>query len=307
MFNWDLQKDILDEISSICINSQQLVESKDFERGLIILLEKIDYYDKNYILSIFKKLKSWETLNEEEIDDFSFFIYDYKVADLWQEILWKIRNSSINLKFDNSWEIISFSKILSKILKGNWIKRIQSYLWSYAYNVWVILNDYKWLKKVTININSQEKDIYLDNDNLKVDSSNWEEMIISNIRLKINKEWDIIEFLEWDLIWEQLFSQLAAEREAKLQWKRLPTTYEFQAIIKKVWSEEFKRTLPGWFDPKNNLFWDTWEDSYFWTSLDYNENETWIVIMFFKDNNSEAIFKCSLNHNFSVRCIKDHS
>lgn len=306
-----VDKITLDSINSACTNYNDLIRSKEFERVLLIILEKIDYYDKSHILSIFKKLKYWEKLNEKEINDFSFFINDYRVIELWKEILNKLKYVSLNININNSWDLISFSKILSRIFRDNWIRKIQWYIWKFAYNIWTILNDYKWFKNLLININWEEKEIYLENENLKVDSSWWKEENESNIRIKISPDWGIIEYIDWKLAWEQLFTLDSAIRESKKQWKRLPYADqdypEFQEIIKKVWINEFKWRFPWWFDSYIDKFWDIWEDAYYWALSNIDNWDSWLVIIIYKDWEREGIFKNCPSHKFSVRCIIDNN
>lgn len=103
----------------------------------------------------------------------------------------------------------------------------------------------KWTK-VCISCNWILKEIFLENENLKVDSSHWKEVNIdyklnnSIGQLKINPEKDIIEYLEGELAWQQLFTFYSAIRESSKQWKRLPKNEkELISIIDKIWIEGF--------------------------------------------------------------------
>ena len=103
-----------------------------------------------------------------------------------------------------------------------------------------------------------------------MDSTGWDEEIVSLLKVKINHEIGILEFLEWENAWEQLFSWDAASEEANKQWMRLPTWKDFRWIINNLWIWEFKKNFTGCYSPDGNdikhknsaiVLW-TWE-SYF--------------------------------------------
>ena len=91
----------------------------------------------------------------------------------------------------------------------------------------------------------------LEKENFKIDSTNWKVEIMSwwlpfiknQIKVKINPEGDIIEYISWipeDMIWEQLFSFDAAIRETKKIKKELPSTDDIKNIIN-LWDAEWVR------------------------------------------------------------------
>lgn len=142
------------------------------------------------------------------------------------------------------------------------------------------LNSYNWMTKIKILVNWEEREIYLDNENFKVDSSNWQIMTVDKpdwnwfMNIKVNPERDIVEYLEWEYAWQQLFEWIwVVEREAKKIWKRLPFSHdennEFQWIIDNNWEWEFRKTFP-WIYRTNGTFWLVGQHSSFWTASDNN-------------------------------------
>ena len=212
----------LESISSVCTTVEELIKSEDFMRWVTIILEKVKIFNKDYILSLFSKLQNSETLDDEERKDLNSFVSDSKVSILWQEFLSKLRNVSVNVKTNNASELTSFSELLNSVFTEDWFKKVQSYIWEVANITELTLNEYEWMRKLKIEVNWEEKEVYMDEENLKVDSSEWKEKEIGWVKVKINPEWDITEYLEWELAWEQLFTWDAAMRESKKQWKRLP-------------------------------------------------------------------------------------
>ena len=136
------------------------------------------------------------------------------------------------------------------------------------------LNAYEWMFKVKIEVNWEKREIYLDKENFKINSWNWKKKKIWWIKVKINPEWDITEYLDWELVWEQLFTWEAAMRECKKIWKRLPfadyNNPEFQSIIEKIWVSELK-LFPGFRYNDLSNFSGKWVSAYFWSaSTDWN-------------------------------------
>lgn len=97
----------------------------------------------------------------------------------------------------------------------------------------------------------------------------------TNIRInsKINPERDIVEYLEWESAWEQLFTLDAAKRELAKQWKRLPDNGELEAIIEAVWEQELAGKPTGRHHTKG-VFQYTGTDIYFLTDSksDYQDS-----------------------------------
>lgn len=163
--------------------------------------------------------------------------------------------------------------------------------------------DIDWFTKIKIDVRWETKEVYLENENLRVDSSNWEEINIWYIKVKINKEQDIIEYLDWDLIWEQLFTLEAAIREAKKQWKKLPANFnEFQAILDEVWVNEFMKKFPGYISKEWDNFLEIWNNSYFW--LESSEWSNADNMWFTRWTNQPYSCWSNKSKKISVRCIK---
>lgn len=261
----------IDEISSSCTTAKELIKSADFMRWLDIVLSQAKTFNREYIVSLFIKLQNDEVLDEEEKQELTKFVIDDKVSKLWQELLSKLSSVSVNVKTNNLDELWSFSDLLKSIFIEGWYNKVSNYVWEVADIAKLTLNTYEWMQKIQIEVNGETKEIYLDNENLRVDSSKWEVKKIGKHNVKINPEWDITEYLDWPEKWQQLFdNRNAAEREAKKMWKRLPFAHdenkEFQAIIDKVWVEEFMKVFPGYRYPDGSDFWDRGDDASFWSA-----------------------------------------
>jgi len=104
----------IESIKSVCTTAEDLIKSEDFIRWVTIILEKTKAFNKDYILSLFTKLWNNEYLEAEEREDLRSFVSDEKVSRLWQELLSKLINVSVNVnvKIENIKELISFSNLL---------------------------------------------------------------------------------------------------------------------------------------------------------------------------------------------------
>lgn len=169
---------------------------------------------------------------------------------------------------------------------------------------------YEWMTKIRITIKWKEKDIWFDNENLRVDSLNWIQKTIWWVRVKINPEWDITEYIDWPEAWQQLFTYEAAQREAKKLWKRLPFAHdennEFQLIIDKVWDEELMSFFPGYRNHYLSDFWNRGDNAYFWSaSVDWDSVDDFYSMAFFKVESSASRYLGNRSDGLSVRCVKD--
>ena len=294
-----------ESISSVCTTAEELIKSKDFLKWIKIILEKVKYFDedyKKYIYKLFTKLQNSEDLEKVEKEDLKKFMLDPTVSELWQELLSKLKNVSVEVKANNSKELSSFSKLLEEIFSEDWVKKVQSYVWEVANTTELTLNKYDWMKKVSIKIDWKTKILYMDKLNLKVDSSQWEKIEIDLGSEKINPERDITEFLEWNLIWEQLFNLEAAKRELEKQWKRLPDNKELQAIIYEIWVKEIKKLFLGYHE--DSIFYNyKYGGLNFWTAT--NSGSTYNSISLFEGCTDFKVQTAQKLSMFSVCCIKD--
>lgn len=297
----------VESINSVFTTSEELIKSEDFMRWITIILEKVKTFNKDYILSLFTKLQSWEDLDDEERKALKSFVSDSEVSRLWQELLSKLRNASVNVKTNNTDEWIIFSELLNSIFAEDWFKKVQSYVWEVANITELTFNEYEGMKKIKIELNWEEKEIYMDEENLRVDSRQWKEKEIGGVKVKINEEWDITEYLEWELAWEQLFTWDAAMRESKKRWKRLALdNSEFQAIIEKVWVKEFNKLFPGYRDTDWSDFWNRDIYLYLWSASSYDEDEYFAYLIYIgKDDSYATPDFNSKAFGLSVRCFKD--
>jgi hypothetical protein len=168
---------------------------------------------------------------------------------------------------------------------------------------------YAWMRKLQIMVNWETKEIYLDNENLRVDSSGWEVKQIKWHNVKVNPEWDITEYLDWPEVWQQLFyNKSTLEREAKKMWKRLPFAHnenkEFQAIIDIVGIKHFMKIFPGCRYIAGSDFCLRGDIAYFWSaSLDGDRAYSMIF-----NNRWDTRLSRDWNYIslwFSVRLVKD--
>lgn len=151
-----------------------------------------------------------------------------------------------------------------------------------------------WMKKIQIETNWETKEIYLDDQNLRIDSLNWKIIEIDWRNVKINPEWDIIEYTDWPAVGEQLFTIAAAIRESKKLWKIVLNRDETKAVIEAVWIKDFTKVHPGFI---------TYIPKFFRYSLSLVPNN--VLINSFEDvwDNDRAYFLTSTIIDEKVRCI----
>lgn len=289
-------------INSVCTTPAELIKSDDFIKWISIILTKITEFDKKYIMSLFIKLKNWDFLEDIEKKDLESFLNNKIVAELWQKLLWDIKRNSINIEVHDANELFNFSKLLNDIFKENGFKKIKTYILNTLNDTEWILNEYKCFTKLQIEINSEIKEIYLENDNFKVNSSNWKEKKIWWIKVKINPEWDITEYTDGESAWEQLFTWNSAIREVKKQWKKIPNSLEFQAIVTKIWIENFINKSIGFRYKDDSGFWDINRSAYFW--LESAGIELAEAIAIDKNISEFEITQFNKNYGLSIKCIK---
>jgi len=103
----------------------------------------------------------------------------------------------------------------------------------------------------------------LEDENFKIDSANRKEMISPNgIKVKVNPEWDVREYVEGDCVWEQLFTARAALREVKKAGKKLPVSWiVYETIIAKKYKWDYQDFLKGekikfcgWYSSRDKKF-----------------------------------------------------
>lgn len=301
-------------ISSVCKTAEDIIKSEYFIKGLDIILKHVPTFDKNYINSIFEKIRNKQPLDVNEKKNLILFVKNKKVSELWERLLSRMKKNSISINFNSIDDLNSFSDLLKEIFSEDWYRKIVDSIWTVAEIVELTLNRYKWFKRLLIRVNWEKKEIYLENDNLKVDSSTWKITTFKWVKVKINAQKDIIELIEWSAIWEQLFTRDAAVREATNLWKRLPLVHlgnpELQAIIKKVWEKEFMKNFPGSKAPWNWGFFDNNYSVYFRTgSSKFDKGSSKFDnkynFSFDKWSNSSYIYWNDKSNFFSARCVKD--
>jgi len=180
-------------------------------------------------------------------------------------------------------------------------KEVQGHIWEVACIAESTLNAYEWMTKLQIEVNWETKEIYLDNENLRVDSSNWEVKKIRWHNVKVNTEWDIKEYIYWPDAWQQLFNnRKSAQREANKLWKRVPSPQEFKAIIDKIWVEEFLKVFHGYNTDYG--FWKREINAFYWCS---SELENILDMGLFMVNSKESRYLHGRSMDLSVRLVRD--
>jgi len=208
------------------------------------------------------------------------------------------------------WEDILWisDEVEDSIVLEDWGEIIHECVWEFVNKARVALNGYEWMRKIQIEVNWEEKETWLDDENLKVDSSFWLIKEIDWEKVKINEEKDIIEYLEWKYKWNQLFNWYSAIREAKKQWKRLPffskNNREFESIINKIWEEEFVTSYNGFYDRAMNSFFHRGEIVYFLSGSLYDEHQI-CYLDIIRGGNRPNRYWCGKYRWMSVRLVKD--
>lgn len=156
----------------------------------------------------------------------------------------------------------------------------------------------KWKKESIENLPKLEK------ENFRIDSTDWKEIEDPNgVKVKVNPEWDVREYLEWNQKWEQLFTKASAIRETKAAGKTLPSSWTvFKDIIEKKYEWNYQTFLEkenikfsGWRVPYFEEFNDIDDEFYMWC-----EDGSYFHGHYnrcYHDYNDD-------NYGFSVRCIQ---
>lgn len=199
------------------------------------------------------------------------------------------------------------SQIYTWWKRNHWVQQCIDMISS---QVWEKLSLYENCIKVLISLNGEKKEIHLMKDNFSISSEGWEEINISWIIFKVNPENDIIEYTQWDLKWEQLFTWGAANRELSKIWYRLPYAekwkLEFQEIIHTLQDNTiFTQKFPGYVEinRKKNWIRQIWESVFYWcwsVNLSLSSN--------IEFNKTRSDFFYFWNHQwwmYSVRWIKE--
>lgn len=266
-------------------NSKDIFKNPDFMDWVEKALVSSKMFNVEYYLSLFSKLKNEEDLSSTEIKHLKFFI----------------ENEDVKTNLESSY----YEALLNYDFLN---EKIQNNISNVTNKATEVLDPYAWMKKIQINTNDWLSEIYIDKNNLKVDSSNWQEEIFDWKRVKFNPQRDIIEFLEWEIAGQQVFSRDAWIREAAIQWKRLPKNLnlEFDWIIEKLWIEEFtsQKTAIVYILKWNILDWFAW----FWVKDNLIvENQKYLIPDFYSfswdgDFGEQA---SRWNYFLSVRLVKE--
>lgn len=136
--------------------------------------------------------------------------------------------------------------------------------------------------------------LQLEDSNLTCDSSMWETQTNpAGQAYKVSPEWDV-----WEYNGNFYFTRKAAQREAKKQWKRIPTKEEWEQIMEE---QDLTNTLPlaGLRNYAEGVFNYQGSYGYYWTASpggSYVFLFSWHVEVDF----------ASRSFGFSVRCLKNN-
>lgn len=297
----------LESLTSVCITPQELIKSADFIKWVEIILERVQTFDKEYILSLFEKLQSNEVLNGEEKEEIELFVSDEIVWNLWQELLSKLHNISVNVKVNNTTELVLFSELLNSIFAKDWYRKIQWYVWEIAGITKLTLNTYEWMDKLTLTLpNWKERKIYIQRNFLKLSDDSILKYTLSNWALSNFPENKIKNnplLITKNKFWDYHFGHTATEKLAEQIWMRLATNEEINSIefndyiVKNTTEFLGYRLINGsdfCFREVNSIFWGI---STNWAKASDVE---------FRIGRSKAI--CSMDdkaYGFPVRLVKD--
>jgi len=182
-------------------------------------------------------------------------------------------------------------------------------------NYFEISEEVEWMKKVTINIDWKEKEIFVDEKSLTLwieKNKNSEKMTIYWIKYLINNSFsdnDGIKVLKWENQWLELFTLLQAKSALAKEWKRLPTEEELKALIEQ-W------VIPKWIklrDKTNNDYASSW-----WSTDEENAKKEELIEKWWNLNyepiedslphsQSNSIYWCDSDDYKLVYWIKDIS
>jgi hypothetical protein len=156
--------------------------------------------------------------------------------------------------------------------------------------------------------------MFLESESLRVNSIDrevqivdwWQPFVKSSIKIKINPEKDIIEYISGmpaKMQWEQLFSFDAAIREAKKLKKELPSVYDINSIFtKEELSIESLQLKSTWiYILSDDLFWNIDNRDYFWLK---DKEILYLREDMFNIWDIESIIDKSWVCFCSVRCLK---
>jgi hypothetical protein len=164
-----------------------------------------------------------------------------------------------------------------------------------------VLNNIDTIKKYIEELENPK--LKLEDHNFRINSVGWKmgRTSIEGLRVLVNPEGDIWEYLDGEFKGEQLFTFSAMMRETKKRNKRVPTDEQFFKIANT--KEDIKnlllsghRNITGYF---NNLG----TRAFFWSSSESGTNAWYRYLA-----SSEArVYRYTNNktNGFSVRCLKD--
>lgn len=263
-----------------------------------------------------------------------------------KELINKINNQSIqNISvFRKAFAENFYEDELKNILKN----AIHDEYYELAATIHEVLKDPKWIykkilekkqdelienfvkNKVKVSL-SREILLKLEKENFKIDSTNWKEIQdLAGVKVLVNPEWDVWEYLEWNSKWEQLFTgpeyknwklikEWSAIRETKKAGKKLPTSankykklirwkkihwwygWDYLAFLIWEWyltqNRNATKKFSGWRNADDDMFNDIDREFSMWC-----EDGTY----FYGDRMESSCVDWRWSDGRSVRCLQDY-
>lgn len=297
----------LEEISTVCTTAEQLVKSADFMRWLDVILSKAKTFNREYIVFLFTKLQNDEVLSSEEKEELTKFVTDDKVSKLWQELLSKLSNVSVNVKTSNLNELWTFSDLLKSIFTEDWYNKVLNYVWEVADIAKLTLNTYEWMDEIVLNSLGWKK-IYVklfleaDDSMLTHELSNWAKSNFPESETINNPE-----LITKNRRWHYHFWHTASDNRLKELGMRSLTDEEMDSpelsryIFVKLWND--RKNFPGYRSTNGNGFYRVEDFAFFWWGSD--DKVTASYVAFYRDYSKGFRYRCNRSHGLCLLGVKD--
>ena len=291
-------------------NFQEILQSEEFRNIIWWTIKEVGGFDSEYIQEIFKKLQEWDVkLKGEEKKILSSFWNNLEVRKKLSDSLHKIHTSllileCLPLSSDEKKSLSSEKKELLELFPRDGYKKLQDYMSGVLDSTHAALASCEWftIKRLTLK-DGEKKEVYMEDSTLKVDSTDWKNTNMTGQKVKINPKWNIIEYLEGEDKWEQLFyTQRVAMREALRQWKRLPDDEELNSAEYKQALLSTTKVFPGYLSGVGPGISSRGTNASFWSSSPMWRGSS---LTLDKWVNEPYFFRGPWSSGHSIRCLKD--
>ncbi len=220
------------------------------------------------------------------------------------ELVMKCRDNNHEL-FWKTWELLKEMSFLD--VNGNIHDSIRNIVLSATEGEWMDMKLINPIKKAAEEIKETlEKVPELEDTNFKIiDITNRKEITDPNwVKIKVNPEGDIREYLEGDYKWEQLFTHQAALREVDKAGKKMPASFVvYWDLLKRKYNWQYENFLKWEHiklcgfrnDPGEFLYIGTGEDLWCEDGSCFHQIRGWIG----------ATRRYPETYGLPVRCIKE--